>query len=77
MLFLIDYDRRRGQIVRMFTYDDSRRREAEDARLALDLELRQSGVEREIVLLEAASEEALRKTHSRYFENWMTIARSA
>jgi hypothetical protein len=35
--------------------------------LALEIELRHQGVNHEVVILEAASEEALRKTHGRYF----------
>ena len=76
MLFLIDYDRRSGRILKFRSYSNAQRREAEDARLAVDLES-QLDVEREVVLLEAASEKALRKTHRRYFENWESLARSA
>lgn len=50
------------------TFDDSERETAESARLELELELNRRGVEREVVILEAASEEAVRRTHRRYFE---------
>lgn len=69
MLFLIGYDRRRGEIVTFKTFDDSERREAEDARLEMELELNWRGVEHEVVILEAATEEAVRRTHRRYFES--------
>lgn len=74
MLFLIDYERQNGRIVSLQTYSDLQRSEAEESRLALELDLRRRNVEREIVLLEAADEDALRKTHRRYFENWDALA---
>jgi hypothetical protein len=69
MIFLIEYDRNRGQIVTLETFADSERQKAEDARLELELELNRREVEREVVLLEAETEEALRRTHRRYFED--------
>jgi hypothetical protein len=74
MLFLVEYDRRLGQIVSLKSYSASQRHEAEEGRLALELKLRHAHVEREVVLLEAASEQALRKTHRRYFESLDTLA---
>ena len=68
MLFLIDYDRQRGQIVTLNRFDDSERQKAEDSRLELELSLNRRGMTREVVLLEAVSETALRRTHRRYFE---------
>jgi hypothetical protein len=35
----------------------------------MELDLNRRGVEREVVLLEAENEEALRRTHRRYFED--------
>ncbi|MFN2454077.1 MAG: hypothetical protein ABR577_07630 [Pyrinomonadaceae bacterium] len=69
MLFLIEYNRKIGQIVTFKTFDGSERRKAEDSRLQMELELNRLAVEHEVVLLEAATEEALRRTHQRYFEN--------
>jgi hypothetical protein len=77
MFFLIDYERRNGQIIAMRSYASTARSEAEEARLALELDLRRRGVEHEVVLLEASSEEALRKTHRRYFETWDALASPA
>lgn len=68
MIFLIEYDRDQGHIVTIKAFDDSERKEAEDARLELELNLNLKAIENEVVLLDAASEGALRRTHRRYFE---------
>jgi hypothetical protein len=69
MIFLIEYDRARGRIVNISNFKDSDREKAEESRLELELALNARRVDREIVLLEAESEEAVRKTHRRYFED--------
>jgi len=69
MLFLIAYDRSQGLIVQKREYADASRAVAEDERLKLELELKRRGIEHEVVVLDAPSEEALRRTHSRYFES--------
>ena len=69
MIFLIQYNRSQGRIITFRVFDDSERRLANEARLQMELELNREGTEREVVLLEAASEEALRRTHRRYFED--------
>ncbi len=76
MIFLIEYDRSRGRIVTFEAFADSARQEAEDSRLQLELDLNRLGTEREVVLLEAASEEALRRTHRRYFEDLNELVNS-
>ncbi|HLL73487.1 MAG TPA: hypothetical protein VK363_18750 [Pyrinomonadaceae bacterium] len=76
MIFLIEYDRARGEIVTFKTFNDSERQNAEEARLEMELELNRQGTEREVVLLEAATEEALRRTHRRYFENLSELVNS-
>ena len=76
MIFLIEYDRSQGRIITFRAFDDSARREAEDSRLQLELELNRRGTEREVVLLEATSEEALRRTHRRYFEDLAELVNS-
>ena len=68
MIFLIEYDRDEGRIVEIESFDDSDRQRAEESRLQLELKLNLNRVDHEIVLLEAATEEAVRKTHRRYFE---------
>ncbi|MFN0139733.1 MAG: hypothetical protein ACKVQW_06565 [Pyrinomonadaceae bacterium] len=69
MIFLIEYDRNRGDIVSIKSFADDERQSAEESRLRMELELNSLGTEHEVVLLEAASESALRRTHRRYFEN--------
>lgn len=56
------------------TFDESQRDDAEEARLEIELELFRKGVDHEVVLLEAESEEAVRRTHRRYFESFREIA---
>ena len=67
MLFLIQYDRKQGSIVSLRQFDDGVRERAEDERLELELRLNKEGFEHEVVLLEAPNEEALMRTHRRYF----------
>ena len=69
MLFLIEYDRNRGEIVVLQPFPESEKQNAERARLELELELNRLGKDHEVVVLEAASEAALRRTHRRYFED--------
>ena len=68
MIFLIEYDRRRGRLLAVKPFDESDRGAAEEERLALEIALNSIGIRHEVVLLEAASEQALRQTHRRYFE---------
>jgi hypothetical protein len=77
MWFLLNYDRQQGVIVTLSTFSDFHREQADEARLNLELKLSRENVEREIVLLEAEDEAALRKTHQRYFAKWDALARSA
>jgi hypothetical protein len=77
MIFLIQYNRVKGEIVTMSEYTDEQRQVAENARLELELQLSREGVTHEVVLLEAASEEALRRTHRRYFANLSEIVKSS
>ena len=74
MLFLIEYDRSRGHVIAIRGFDESQREEAEGARLDLELELNRQNKEREVVLLEATDEAALRQTHRRYFEDLFELA---
>lgn len=69
MIFLIEYDRLEGRLVTLERFDDAKRSEAENARFALELGLNRKGIDHEVVLLEAGSEDALRRTHRRYFED--------
>ncbi len=73
MLFLIEYDRNQGRVDTLKTFDSPERQRAEDSRLEMELELNRQGKEREVVLLEASTEEALRRTHRRYFEDLVEL----
>lgn len=77
MLFLIEYDRNRGEVVTIQEFDDSGKESAENARLEIELKLNRLGMEREVVILEAANEKALRRTHRRYFENLSELMRAS
>lgn len=77
MLFLIEYDRTNGKIIEISQFGDSERSKAESARLNVELDLGRRKIDHEVVLLEAASEEALRRTHRRYFEDASQIAATA
>ena len=74
MLFLIEYDRREGKIVTMRTFVDAQLTEAHQERLELELARNREGIEREVVLLDAADEAAIRKTHRRYFADLAELA---
>ena len=73
MIFLIEYNRSEGSIVTFQSFDDSQRRKAENVRLEMELDLSRKGVGYEVVLLEAENENALRRTHRRYFEDLRQI----
>ena len=76
MIFLIEYDRAAGRIVTFDVFDESDRLMAEDSRLKLELALNRQQANHEVVLLEASSEAALRRTHRRYFQTPSEIIRS-
>jgi hypothetical protein len=73
MIFLIDYDRTRGTLASILPFEDSQRDAAETARFQKELTLHRKGITREIVLLQAADEAALRETHRRYFADIATL----
>lgn len=77
MIFLIEYNRPQGRMVTFKRFKDSERLKAEKSRLDLELDLNRRGVDHEVVLLEAASADALRRTYRRYFEDASQIAKSA
>jgi uncharacterized protein YegP (UPF0339 family) len=74
--FLIVYDRASNTLQRIdeFGDDEVGRRQALRSRLAAERERTSDSVE--VVVLEAVSEQALRSTHSRYFEDPATLARA-
>lgn len=75
MLFLIEYDRPRGTVVSFRKFDESERKLAQETRLDLELSLNQQGIQHEVVILDAPSEEALRHTHGRYFKDVAELVR--
>jgi hypothetical protein len=77
MIFLMEYNRSEGNLITFRGFDDSQRQDAEDLRLKLELELNRSGVDHEVVLLEAESEAAVRRTHRRYFDNLRELLKAA
>ncbi|MGD0696594.1 MAG: hypothetical protein ABSB82_17375 [Terriglobia bacterium] len=56
-------------------FDDSEQQAALDARLQLELKLNREHIQREVVILEAPSEEAVRHTHGRYFKDLAELVR--
>jgi len=69
MIFLIEYDREQGKLVNFSSFKDEEATVAKDQRLAREMWLNKMGLEREVVLLEARNEDALKRTHRRYFED--------
>ena len=75
MIFLIKYQRSSGKVQELRQFKDTDREDAEDARLESELELLgDQNLDYEVLLLEAETEAALRKTHSRYFKTAQEIA---
>lgn len=68
MIFLIVYDGALGEVETFEKFQDADTALADKARLEIEIDLLEKGIDREVVLLEAENEEALRKTHRRYFE---------
>lgn len=76
MIFLIEYNRPKGRIITFAKFSNSNRLKAEKKRFELELDLNRKKVNHEVVLLEAATESLLRRTHRRYFESLKDIAKS-
>jgi hypothetical protein len=76
MIFLIDYDRVAGKLVSIRLFEEVERGSAQAARLQLELDHHRAGVEREVVLLEAVDETAIRRTHRRYFDELPELLRA-
>ena len=74
MIFLLEYDRERGKLVEIRTFNAADRRYAQTERLKRELALNMSGVCREVVLLEAENQKALQRTHQRYFKTAAELA---
>jgi len=76
MIFLIEYNRQKGNVVTFRKFRDSERIKAEKKRFELELDLNRKKVGHEVVLLEAVEDSLLRHTHRRYFESLYKIATS-
>lgn len=74
MIFLIEYDRKAGQLLALEAFEPSAQADAEEKRLEIELENLKNKIIYEVVLLEAPSESELRRTHRRYFENLEQLA---
>lgn len=77
MIFLMEYDRSRGELLSIEAFEDADRDAAENERLRREINLHRKGVQREVVLLQAATEAALKETHRRYFADIATLAETA
>ena len=73
MIFLVEYNRSKGELVTFETFADADLAKAEAARLRMEIDQIASGATHEIVLLEADSEAAIRRTHRRYFETFAEL----
>ena len=69
MIFLIQYNRRQGEVILLKKFSDSEKAVADSARLRLELQLKESRINDEVVVLQADSETALSHTHGRYFKD--------
>jgi hypothetical protein len=68
--YLIEYNREEGRVVTFKTFSDAQKLAADRERLELELRRLADGISNEIVILDASSEDALRLTHARYFEDF-------
>ncbi|MFT3897179.1 MAG: hypothetical protein QM719_05720 [Thermomonas sp.] len=76
MLFLLEYDRQAGKLVKLEAFETALRAEVSKARLSLEISLMEQGIRHEVVILEAESESDLRRTHNRYFGDVAELANS-
>ena len=76
MIFLVDYDRKKGEILLFKRFRDDQRTEAQRERLDIELSLNGSRASREVVLLEADDEKTLHQSHQRYFKTSREILES-
>ena len=74
MIFLLDYDRKQGKLRDLKSFHD--RAQAQRERLDRELCLHRSHEPVEVVLLEAADEDTLRRTHKRYFQTSRQLVES-
>jgi hypothetical protein len=75
VLFLIEYDPPTGTLLQLRILHDSERQVALNIRFELEFKLCREGVQHEVGILEAPSEEAVRHTHGRYFKDLAELVR--
>ena len=75
MIFLIEYDRKKGRIVTLREFDDSDRQDAGEQRIEMEVRLNENQIDHEVVLLHAATLDALKLTHNRYFADLAELQR--
>jgi hypothetical protein len=68
-LFMLTYDRSSATLMTLEVITAGRESEAFQRRLAAEVGAFRDGMDVEVVILEADSEESLRRTHARYFED--------
>jgi hypothetical protein len=76
LIYLVEYCRPDGRLVTFKTFDPSEKTHAQNVRLQLELYLNRKGINHEVVILEAANENDLRRTRRRYFDDLSQIAKS-
>ncbi len=76
-IFLLEYEPATGQLLRLDVFKGEERARAQAERLRREKENIAAHMDREVVLLDAVSEAALRNTHSRYFKTVEEMARMA
>lgn len=76
MIFLIDYHCKEGEL-EISSFRDDQRHLAEKKRLELEIHNLRNHIVNEVVLLEAPTEDNLRRTHRRYFEDLDQLMSSA
>lgn len=77
MIFLIEYDRKRGSVAGLREFPDAGHSEADEARIELEADLLRQGTNREVAILQADSLQALQRTHRRYFADLAELVRQA
>lgn len=65
--FVLVYDRTKQQLIKLREFSEEDRVSAEGFRLEAQRKSLHDGLDQEIILFQAASEEALRRTHGSYF----------
>jgi hypothetical protein len=75
-LFVIAYDKSTQTLLSIDHFPASARRRADARRLELESAHRDRLLEVEVSMLEAPSQQALLKTHSRYFQSASQLARA-